>query len=338
MEDGLYLDLPEDDYHALPRLSASGIKDLQVSPPTFWARSWMNKARREDPPEEKKHFLKGRAYHARICEGLQKFSERYTFEHDPADYPHALVSMDDLRARAKELEVAVGGKKSDVAARIHAAEDERNINRSLIWDLHVEEVRSAHKNCTFLPASWLEDFESGARFVEGNPVISQAFKDGMPEVTILWTHHLEDGRSVPMKTRVDYLKKEVIVDYKTYANPLDMEPSRAIIRAIANYRYWLQVAVYYAAVDFAVDKGWVEKPASPHSFLFVFQGTGDDRSARARVFPRESTYVDLGWRILDNAAATFLDNMERFGPDQPWYNDEQIDVLLDDDFPMWMGD
>ena len=34
--DGFYFDLPEDDYHAIPALSASGIKNLLISNPDFW--------------------------------------------------------------------------------------------------------------------------------------------------------------------------------------------------------------------------------------------------------------------------------------------------------------
>jgi hypothetical protein len=34
--DGIYLNLPEDDYHADPALSASGIKKLLQSPADYW--------------------------------------------------------------------------------------------------------------------------------------------------------------------------------------------------------------------------------------------------------------------------------------------------------------
>ena len=42
LEDGIYFDLDEDQYHAEERLSASGICNMLVSPPTFWANSWLN--------------------------------------------------------------------------------------------------------------------------------------------------------------------------------------------------------------------------------------------------------------------------------------------------------
>ena len=34
--DGVYFNMSEADYHALPRLSASGIKNILTSLPTFW--------------------------------------------------------------------------------------------------------------------------------------------------------------------------------------------------------------------------------------------------------------------------------------------------------------
>ena len=39
MKDGIYFNLPEAEYHALPRLSASEIKEILVSLATYWANS-----------------------------------------------------------------------------------------------------------------------------------------------------------------------------------------------------------------------------------------------------------------------------------------------------------
>lgn len=45
LADGVYFGMPEEVYFAIPRLSASGIQDMMVSPATFWARSWLNATR-----------------------------------------------------------------------------------------------------------------------------------------------------------------------------------------------------------------------------------------------------------------------------------------------------
>lgn len=48
LPDGIYFELPEDVYHALPRLSASAFKNMNVSAAYFWAQSWLNPARTEE--------------------------------------------------------------------------------------------------------------------------------------------------------------------------------------------------------------------------------------------------------------------------------------------------
>lgn len=48
LADGVYIALPEADYHADPALSASGICDLLVSPETYWRNSAHNPKREDD--------------------------------------------------------------------------------------------------------------------------------------------------------------------------------------------------------------------------------------------------------------------------------------------------
>ena len=45
LADGIYFGMPQEVYFAIPRLSASGIQDIMVSPATFWARSWLSPKR-----------------------------------------------------------------------------------------------------------------------------------------------------------------------------------------------------------------------------------------------------------------------------------------------------
>jgi hypothetical protein len=42
LPDGIYFGLPEEIYHALPRIGSGGITDLLISPATFWKGSWLN--------------------------------------------------------------------------------------------------------------------------------------------------------------------------------------------------------------------------------------------------------------------------------------------------------
>ncbi len=63
--DGIYLNLPEADYHADPALSASGIKNLLQSPADYWFNSVHNPDREDDDTAA---LSKGKLYHSMFFE------------------------------------------------------------------------------------------------------------------------------------------------------------------------------------------------------------------------------------------------------------------------------
>lgn len=106
---GIYFDMPDDVYHAIPALSNSGIKKLGASPMIFWAYTkWLNERQRayerENPADEKEHLIFGRAYHCRICEGQAEYLRRYAIELNPADYPMAIKGTEAVKASIERHE------------------------------------------------------------------------------------------------------------------------------------------------------------------------------------------------------------------------------------------
>lgn len=339
--DGVYYDLPEEEYHAIPRLSSSGIRNILVSPMTFWARSWMNPKREE---REVTIFMeRGKAYHARIVEGLEQFNARFAYDLDPTDYPDALVKVDDMKEWIKTYNLAngtkhpVGGNKPELAARIAAIDPEVRV-----WDTILEQHAKENPGVKMLPAAWREPLESSAAYIERHPTIRHCFTGGAAEVTILWTetYELPDGSGqtvqVPMKARVDRLKSEAIIDLKTYGNALDRSPQRAVTGEVAAHRYHIQVATYYRAEAAAVAAGWLPGPAE-RKFVFVFQGTGDDPSPIARIMDRRMSWIDLGMRQVEHAALIFDRFSKSHGTD-PWIEDSALEHFSDEDFPPWMAE
>jgi len=66
--------MPAEEYHALKRFSASGIKKILVSAQDFWKGSWMNP---EPYKDESDAMNLGSAYHTRILEGEKAFMNTY---------------------------------------------------------------------------------------------------------------------------------------------------------------------------------------------------------------------------------------------------------------------
>lgn len=65
MEDGIYFDLPEEEYHAEKRLSSSGVRDLLENPTFYWFNSNFNPLREEKKSEA---MTDGRIFHSMILE------------------------------------------------------------------------------------------------------------------------------------------------------------------------------------------------------------------------------------------------------------------------------
>ena len=99
---GIYFGMSDEEYHALPALSNTGIKKLAASPMIFWASTpWLSERKRkqnEEAGDDKAHHVFGKAYHCRLMEGASVFALRYAVELDPADYPDCLVHTDEIKA------------------------------------------------------------------------------------------------------------------------------------------------------------------------------------------------------------------------------------------------
>jgi hypothetical protein len=133
-EPGLYFGMSDDEYHALPALSAHGSKLLAASPMLFWSRTpWLSAKKQkeveEKAAEEREHHVIGKAYHCRIMEGRAEFERRFVVELDPADFPDALVHTDQIKAaigRHKEL-VPVkpcSARRDELAAQLEQLRDQ----------------------------------------------------------------------------------------------------------------------------------------------------------------------------------------------------------------------
>lgn len=68
MKDGIYFNLPAEEYHAQKRLTSTGIKNLLISPTTFWFNSAFNPLREE---KKSKALDEGTIYHKILLEGSE---------------------------------------------------------------------------------------------------------------------------------------------------------------------------------------------------------------------------------------------------------------------------
>lgn len=119
-EPGIYFGLTEDEYHADPSFSSSGIKDITVSPLDYWVKSWMNpnKVDKEGPA-----LRLGKAYHKLILEGREAFEATYAVKPDKDDYPDALDGAAALKAYCESLDLKKSGSIAEMCARIREVDN-----------------------------------------------------------------------------------------------------------------------------------------------------------------------------------------------------------------------
>lgn len=345
---GVHFGLSEDDYFSVPALSASGVKNLRMSPLDFWARSrWLNPAY-EDDNEEPDSFARvlGKAYHKRILEGREAFLGCYAPAFDPENHKGALDGADEIKEALRKhkeqgANVKLSGKKADMIANLLELEPTAKI-MDVLQEMHEGE----YEDHTFLPQKFLDKIELAAAMIERDPNLSKAFTGGMAEVSVFWTCPII---GVPCKARLDYLKPKAVVDLKTFANKNGYPIGRAIDRELGYNRYPIQAAWYYDAADQIAGllkeglwygdatAGFIAALAAGHekTFLYVFQQKGVAPIAKGRTFPRSLTNCLLAQAQCEAAKQTYRTCSETFGTD-PWLVPEPITAFDDATIPaLW---
>lgn len=358
LPNGIYFGMPEDQYHALPRLSASGIKTLRVSPLRYWRES-LDPNRKPSQDSEPKKL--GRAYHKLLLEGEEAFGAAYAVTPCKEDYPDALSDAEALRARCEELGLKKSGTLAEMCARIREVDPSAQLWPDILAEF--DEVAGARERIK--RDEWLE-IQSMAYVIRRMPSLRTAFAGGFPEVTILWTH----TSGVPMKARLDYLKPRgeaaSIIDIKSFGNVMDKPIEDVPANEISRNRYFIQPVVYTDARNAAgamwrqkrgevvhvvsgdaPGEDWLSAVFGPSNaqFHFVFVQTGGVPDIIAREFRPYEDFSGLGvqgnqyWgRGLAEyryGVALYRQCMEKYGPDVPWVTDHGLRPLKDEDFPLW---
>ena len=335
---GVFFGLPEAEYHAALALSATGIKALRLDPMAWWSQSPLNPDRKD---EETVAMKIGKAFHSRIVEGFEVFAHRYAAVLEPEAYPDALRTVSDLtEALAAHLQ-----KPRPRAVKAELIQQLLLVApQAQIWDEMVRRHAEIHDGKIMLDAGLIEQIEIAAGRIEDHPSLGRAFRDGYPEVSVFW---VDEETGVPCKSRFDYLKPRAIVDLKTFALR-DVLPEKAIVQAVARYKYHLQAAFYLRAADQLprlVADGLVSGEPEPQfmrdvienpkTFLFVWQGQGTP-IVLGKVMP-PGIVLDMGHALVAEALLHWAEAWRTWGTGE-WNAIHMISAFSDDEFPPWLND
>lgn len=349
---GIYIGLPESEYHADPSLSASGIRNILVSPLRYWTDSTFNPNRPPDNDTAAK--FRGRAYHKLILEGQAAFDETYCVAPNKADHPGVLDTVPEMRKHAEAK-----GYKLKGTAKLDVIESLREHDKHVpIWEEIMTrwEIMSRRGREIIEPELW-EQLRMARLVIDRMPSVKDAFRNGLSEVSLFWVR--DDG--VPMKCRLDYLNT-AIIDLKSFANIMDKDIEQAVYYEITRNRYHIQPAVYrdglremkrmYLSGAKIIQQGtvsekWLDEimrePQTRFFYAFIMTGWVPEFlvrewSQREGSGGTANSYWDLGVEAYAEGVQRWRIGMETMGPIVPWVTDRGLAPLKDERFPVFFLD
>jgi hypothetical protein len=242
LQDGIYFNLPEAQYHAEPRLSSSGIQKLLISPATFWQGSWLNPDRPDQDEEATKAQILGRAYHVARLEPA-RFDQLYAPQLEKADAGEGVFNGTEIGEALAELGEAkkkAGESVMEQALRLRAAGYDKSI-----WPLMLAEWEEGLAGRIPLPRKYWEDILIDMGRIRQSPIIADLLSGGAAEISVLW----HDKHGLPLKARFDYLRPSDFSDFKTFDNSRGKMLDQAIADAFRFNRYYIQAALYWEASE-----------------------------------------------------------------------------------------
>lgn len=231
MPDGIYLDLPFDDYLAAPRVSSGSLTDMLESPAAYWARSHMNPDRED--PEETEAMKLGRAYHCARLEPA-RFDDLYVQEIDAEDMPEGALMRDaEYKAALKEVGEAQAKAGETVLQRAQRCAIHCDVPT---WHTLRHAWEQRHADRTWLSRKHMAEIKRDAARIRANPELAALIDGGAPEVSILWT---DEDTGNQCKCRPDCLGLNHIVHLKTWdAKTAGKPANRAVVDAFRFAGYY----------------------------------------------------------------------------------------------------
>ncbi|MGH0004494.1 hypothetical protein ACQU0X_30890 [Pseudovibrio ascidiaceicola] len=337
---GIYFGLPEDVYHADPDAKGSTtIKEVHVNAADH----------QYDKLKGTKHvdaFDLGSALHARILEGKDALTERFSQDFDASKYPKALVSTRDLTDFLKEHDQKglSGKKKDDLIKWVLEVDPDAQI-----LDILKKEFLDENEGKIFISKADWELVETAAQMLQEDrdlgPVMEDgAFVKGAPEVSMFYM----DG-DIKRKLRVDRLLRHALVDLKSFSPQTSGNMVRLVRHAIFKRFYEIQAADYlrsYGLIKDLFNAGEVEVfGEQPYDTFLEECFASDEEPTWIWVFVKTKSCPQpliVNWtgqqRIADHkqmvveAMESYRFFVSEYGEDALWHPQHPAMDLGDDDY------
>ena len=309
--------MANEQYHEIPALSFSGMRDLAVSPMRFWYLH-LNPARPERKETAEMRF--GSALHCAVLEPTE-FEQRYYTA--PVIPTGALDTMEDLRAFIRDKGYKPSGTRKDDAIRQVQQIEPGYPIVSVIEAEHA----TANEGKTFISADDMRRVEDCADALRNEPALQPILNDpeGRSEVP-LFTKDPNSG--VPLKCKLDWRTPSLTLDIKTFSHQRGKSIDKCVHDAIYYEHYNWQAYLYTTIRTLLGD----HKPR----YLMAFVESDEPHEVRLKELRPTRGEPCLYWvkaeMEVKRLIRTYAECVKQFG-DEPWRSDREIEILEDDDIP-----
>lgn len=227
-----HVECSNEEYHAGPGLSKSGLDALAISPLEYWDR-YLNPDPR--PHEADKDCFKvGDGTHKLILEP-GTFEETYAVGFDKSAFPDALDSGDQLKEACRSEGLMVSGTKAALVERLM---NEADYPPERFMSLLAQRHEEAHAGKLFIRPDDYRDMLSSIQAVQEHRWAGPLLRGVTTEQSFYWT----DADGVLRKCRTDAITADGqwVVDLKTTDDVSEDGFGRTIIKR----RYHVQAAWY----------------------------------------------------------------------------------------------
>ena len=324
MKPGIYLNMPEDTYHAIDALGSTSIKALFDDATEYkWDRD------HPDDDRSSAAMTLGSAIHKRILEGREAFEAAYYVKLDPAPWIEkgALNTVDDFKAWLRERGLGVTGVKDKLKERVREEDAKQLILDEVVAD-HAAENEGKE---LLTEIQWVRVCEA-AEWCQQDAMLSKFMEDGTFVLGLTEVSVIAEIDGVPVKARFDMLGNHMILDLKSFAPFMNKDPVMAIPYHIRKMGYLLQAGHYlnlwqeakklYAAgqVFGSHPEGFFDKVFERElpTWVWLFVKTVGAPQPYVRELHRESTARVYAQRDALEAILFYRQKVEKYGLDKPW--------------------
>lgn len=236
MKPGIYLNLAEDQYHAIDALGSTAIKTLADDPVEYQYDRLLGDEEDSSPSK-----ILGSAIHKRLLEGRKAFEATHFCKLDPTVYIEegVLNTVNDMKTWCRDNGLNVSGKKDDLKARIREADP----NQMILDDI-IDEHKQANEGKIELNHRQWERVISAAEWCQLDGLLEPFMQDGTFSLGLTEVSVVAEIDGVPVKARYDVLANHMILDLKSFQPFLNKQPEMAIPYHIRKMGYVLQAGHY----------------------------------------------------------------------------------------------